>query len=62
MDDNYIKGFITGMAMNPLFVTTETAPSEPIEGLLFLSDAYASSNPVYLFDLDIRNVEAKSDY
>lgn len=26
--DDYRQGFITGMAMNPLFVTTETAPSE----------------------------------
>ena len=28
LSEDYRQGFITGMAMNPLFVTTETAPSE----------------------------------
>lgn len=27
--EEYKRGFITGMAMNPLMVTTETAASEP---------------------------------
>lgn len=30
--EQYKRGFITGMAMNPLFVTTETAPPAVSDG------------------------------
>ena len=33
----YKRGFITGMAMNPLFVTTETAPALPAESSEIIS-------------------------
>lgn len=48
MNDDYRKGFVTGMAMNPLFVTTETAPPATVSGLTIMTDICETGAPLYI--------------